>query len=355
MVNREAGMLTDRSACDLDDKCGMARWWNRHAEKRGLVPTQEADALLVGSQIHEDLEWAATCDLSMEGLANRVRTLLELPVDARQDERERAYRRAGWLIAYCLYVEPGLRTTYENVSTEDELILNRDPLWIAITPDRILRNRTTGALVYREYKSTISASYKWTNSWRYAIQLHVGMKAVEEELGEKLAYAQIMGLMKGDNRNGRLIHPYVWGWFSVSRNEWTNEYNKARGSDWMPRAVWEYPGGLIEWVQRCGEDEGLAQFPHSPPVFLNNSMLEDWVGRRTHRERVIRSVEDQCKASWEDRVIYFEPRTSQCSPAYGFECPYVPLCWNAESRKDPLAKGLYKERQPHHIIELTLI
>lgn len=357
VVNLNGAMLTDRSACELDDKCGMARWWNRHEGTRGIVPVGEIEALKVGSQIHEDLEWAANeKDLSQDTItAYCLQLACTLEHDARQEDKEILYRRMGWLAAYALYIEPRVRATYENVTTEDELILNRDPLWVAVTPDRILRNKQTGGLVYREYKSTISASYKWLNSWKRAIQLHVGMKAVEEELGQKVQFAQIMGLMKGDNKNGRLIHPYVWGWYSQSKDAWTHEYNKARGSDWMPRPVWEYAPGIVKWVQLCGEDEALAQFPHSDPVFLNDMMLEDWVGRRTHRERVIREVVDNCRESWENRVIYFEPRTSQCEPAYGFQCPYVPLCWSMERRSDPLARGDFKPRQPHHIIELTLV
>lgn len=347
----------DRSGEDLDDKCGMAFWWNRLEGDGGIVPNEDAMALRVGGEIHQDLEWAATSeDISETALTDYCQgLLLALDQDARQEEKERLYRRMGWLVAYCLWIEPGIRARYKNVFVEDELALDRKPLVVGVTPDRVLEDLVTGHLIYKEYKSTIGASFKWLNYWKYAIQLHLGMKVVEEELGRKVQFAQVMGLLKGDERNGRLMHPYVWAYFSASRNAWAHDYNKARGSDWMPAPVWEYPGGILEWVKIVGEDEGRAQFPHSSPVFLNERMLEDWVGRRTHRHRVIEEVKEKCLTSWEDRVIYFPPNLNNCAPAYGFQCPYIPLCWNAENQRNPLGRGDYIKRTPHHTIELTVI
>lgn len=348
-------LLMDRSGAELDDKCGMARWWNRHEGKRGIVSTEEAIELKVGSQIHEDMEWVALNDISEGSLLEKSRMMLSLDSpDLRQEERELIYRRVGWLLAYALFIEPTVRLKYETIKVEGELILERDPLWTPITPDRVLRDRGTGQLVYREYKTTISASYKWLNHWPYAIQLHVGMAAIEEEFNEKVAFAQVMGLMKGNNDSGRLSHPYVWGYFNDSKGEWQFDYTKARGNEWRHRPIWEFPGGPLEWVKFCGKDIALSQFPHTGPVFLNHDMLSDWVLRRTNREREIENVVDKCRDSWEDRVIYFEPRTSQCRPAFGAMCPYISLCWNAERRRDPLGKGDFKEREPHHMVEVIM-
>jgi hypothetical protein len=351
-------MLTDRSACELDDKCGMALWWNRKEGGSGMSPAITAEELQVGSEIHADLEWAATsADISPE----MVQIFCDGLAIGRGDEErqsqklnENLIRRQGWLAAYCLFLEPKIRLEYDNVLVEDELVLNRDPLWVGITPDRILRNKQSGKLVYREYKSTKDAGYKWINSWPFAIQLHVGMKAVEEELGEPVQFAQIMGLLKGRDYDGRLSHPYVWAWFNQTTGAWTHEYTKARGADWTHRPVWEYPGGIVKWVQACGEETARSLFPHSQPVFLNNRMLEDWCGRRTHREKVIREVEESCRESWETRVIYFEPRTQHCRPAWGNACPYLGACWNAEIQRNPLARGEFVPRTPHHNLELTL-
>lgn len=345
--------LIDRSGADLDDKCGMAYWWNRLEGDIGIVSNEENEALEVGKEIHDDLSVIAEAedpDAAGSGLADKI-------VGGVQEGlgRERAYRRAGWAVAFAKYIEPTIRKSWENVQTEAELILDRSPLWVPVTPDRVLRNRTfKDCIVYKEYKSTISASKKWLDSWKYSIQLHLGMKALEEETGTKPAYAQIMGLMKGDQRDGRLHHPYVWGYYNSHTGEWTHDYTKARGANWGPAPVWEYPEGIVEWVTKVGEEVAISQFPHSPPVMLNERMLNLWVGRKQARMQQVAQVKDMCKDDLGMRNVFFEMRTGHCNPAFGFSCPYQLACWNASVNKNPLGSGEYITRTPHHEVEIML-
>lgn len=354
--------LEDRSGAEMDDKCGMAYWWNRKAgpQKIGIVPSKAAPALAIGAQTHEDLLLAAQME---EITPEAVQTIIDGVLEGLSEEdkdvtnkkkMELLYRRLGWFAAFCLYVEPAIRAKYENIFLEGELILNRDPLWVAVTPDRVLRNRSTGRLEYREYKTTISASKKWLDSWQYAIQLHIGLKAIAEELDEPCQFAHIMGLMKGgeSSLDGRMIHPYVWGYYNHQRNEWGHEYDKCRGSDWVPMPVWEFDGGLVEWVQRLGPDIARSQFPLSPPVFLNERHLDLWVHRRTGRQMQIHRVEGGCRNDEKMRETFFESRTKNCKPAFGDACPYLLACWNAEVNKDPLASSEYTVRVPHHDTEI---
>jgi hypothetical protein len=259
---------------------------------------------------------------------------------------ETLYRRLGWLAAWAIYIEPTLRKEYENVGTEAEIILDRSPLWVAVTPDRLLRHRERHYLVYKEFKSTISSGPKWINHWPYAVQVHLGMKAIEEEMEEKVAFTQIVGLMKGNESYGRLNHPYVWAY--RRGDDWRSDY--AAGWDHAP--VWEYPGGVVEWVTRLGEDVARSQFPHSAPIFLNERLLDQMIERRIEREREIAEWEDASRVDPGTRNLVFEQRTEQCRPAFGDPCPFLAACWNAEINKNPLGSGLYKVREPHHEIEV---
>ena len=252
-------------------------------------------------------------------------------------------------------MEPKVREEYETVSVEAEHVLDRTPLWISYTPDRYLRHRQGGYLVYKEYKTTKWANAGWLQSWAYAPQLHIGLKGMEEELGERVGFAQVMGLMKGEVRDGRLSHPYVWGWRNSATGDWTGDYNKARSAAWDKVPVWEYPGGLVGWVRTLGGDTASAQFPHTAPVFLNERLLNDWVLRRTYREIQVGEVLSQCQTSWDARVIYFEPRTAQCRPVIGEPCPYLLACNNAAVRENPLACRDYIKRVPHHEIEIQFV
>lgn len=351
--------ITDRSAVRLDDQCGMKYYLNRKEAGIGIVPKKEALALAIGRETHVDLSAIAEMeDISEEAIEAAVGDILS-PITEEdkheQQKMEMLYRRLGWLAAYALYMEPDIRATYDTVNVEDETILDRDPLWVAVTPDRVLRHKVSKHLEYREYKTTITASKKWMESWPYAIQLHLGLAAVQEELHEDIKFAQIMGLLKGNESamDHRLLHPYVWAWYNTRHATWTHEYEKARGAEWVPMPVWEYPGGIVQWVKRLGPEIAKAQFPFSPPVFLNRRMLDEWVSRRLRRERIIRNTENACRTDFGLRSNIFERRTDICRPPFGDACPYLLVCWNAEAQRAPLATGEYEVRIPHHNVEVV--
>lgn len=357
MTTHRATLYIDRSAAETDDKCPQAYWWNRREGGRGIVPTAEQLPLLIGAQTHEDLKTIADMkDISPEAIEAVVADILK---DADRDDQakmELLYRRVGWLAAFALYIEPKLRDRYDTIQTEDEFILDRDPLWIAFTPDRVLRDRHSGMIHYREYKTTIDAGYKWMNSWKYKIQLHIGLAGLNEELNTKVAFAQIQALLKGNyyNKDHRLSHPYVWAWFNHQLDTWSmSGEDRPRGADWVPMPVWEYPGGVVKWVQLCGLETALNQFPQSPPVFLNPLMLDEWVRERTFREQKLKSSLAGCVRSPLLRSIMYPKHRDQCQPAFGDPCPYLDACWNAEVNKDPLKSGKYVKRIPHHEVEVV--
>lgn len=348
--------LLDRSGGELDDTCGMAFWYNRLEHDHGIVPIDRPDYFQDGINIHDDLSTVAEMELSRASIEDLISHILSVNGDLTIEQKETLYRRAGWVAAFALFVEPRIRAEFENVSTEAELILDRDPLWVPVTPDRVLCHREGRYLVYKEYKSTITAGAKWASSWPYQIQLHIGMKAIEEELNEPVAYSQIIGLLKGDRRGDHLLHPYVWGYRHSKTGAWTHEYAKARTADWERAPVWDYPDGCVAWVEACGEEVALSQFPHSAPVFLNERMLDNWVARKTSRmEEIKYALENGARADESIRRLYFEQRTKACAPAFGDACPYRPCCWNASINAAPLASGIYEERVPHHQIETNAL
>lgn len=357
--------MEDRSGAETDDKCGMAYWWNRKAGPAGIgiVPKKEALALAIGRETHNDLLAVAQMeDIRPEAIQEHVDSILigltetDRAIENRS-KMEMLYRRLGWFIAFALYHEPALRLKYETVFVEDEIILDREPLWVAVTPDRILRNRSNGVMEYREYKTTISASQKWLQSWHFAIQLHIGLAATSEELGTKVSFAHIMGLMKGSESSvdRHLVHPYVWGYYNHQQDKWGWSYEKCRNNDWVPMPVWEFEGGLVKWVQMLGPEIAQTQFPLSPPVFLNERMLNKWVARRAARQQQISLVEDSCRKDMATRELFFESRTNKCRPAFGDACDYLMCCWNAEAEKDPIGTGDYTARTPHHEVEINFL
>lgn len=351
-------LLDDRSGAELDDKCGQAYFWNRKFGGIGIVPKEESKHLTVGALTHEDMHMAATMeDISETKIKAIVDGILDGLTAGEQELQQRMemlYRRLGWFIAWLLFMEPAVRETYETITTEAEMVLDRDPLWVSVTPDRIVRHRSSGHLEYWEYKTTISASTKWMMSWVYKIQLHLGIAVVQEELEKPVKHAHVIGLMKGtEDYNGNLRHPYVYAYHNTETQEWTHDYQKARSAAWTKRGVWFYPDGLVAWVKKLGSEVALAQFPMSPPVALNADMLNEWTFRRKMRlMRINRAPEHGGNLQEKMHWVTFEKKQNQCRPPFGDQCPYLQACWNAEIGKDPIGSGIYVKRQPHHQLEI---
>ena len=339
-MNQTLPILTDRTSEEVDELCGMKYWWYKHEQGKGIVPTQEEDYFTAGRELHKDL------DLYAQGqtVAEVVGTIPG-PGDGGQVGQERHARRSGLAAAFGLYIEPFLRKFGTEVCSEGEVVLDRPPLWVAVIPDRIQR-RKGGGLVYREWKSTKSLRKEWQDHWLYAIQIHLGIKAVEEEMGERIEYGQVLGLNKGYDRDGRLIHPYVWAYRKGA--EWSHEYKFG----WDHAPVWEYPGGVVEWVERCGQEVGLKQFAWSPPIFLDQRLLDRWIDQRKRRHAQIQPILQQAQTDLSVRDSHFDQRLIHCRPAYGPACPYLAACHNASVNANPLGSGMYKVRTPHHDLEL---
>lgn len=349
---------TDRSAAELDDKCGMAFFWNRLYGKRGIVPKKDALALRIGAETHEDLAKIAMMrDISADALKDMVADLMSgLSDDDRlnQPYMELLYRRMGWFVGFAMFIEPLLRDEYVDLGVEKELILDRDPLFIGVTPDRVLQNRQDKSITYLEYKTTKTCTTGWLLGWNYRPQLHLGMAAIGEELGQPVKFARIMALQKGhySHADHRLLHPYVWAWYNHEQNRWTHSYEEARSKDWARMPVWEFPGGIVEWVSKCGPEVAKDQFPFTQPIFFNKSLLDGWVARRLNRERRIHPIVEVSQKNIHVRRIHFEMRTAQCMPPYGEACPFIQACYNSTVNENPFIHGEYIERTPHHDVEI---
>lgn len=340
----EGPYFYSRTEIETDWTCGQKLWLSKFQDGLGIIPVQEASYFIQGREIHEDLAAIA----NGEAIDNTVRRIIpgEWPSDT--TSAEILARRVGWAVGFKLFVEPIIRAKYENVSVESEIVLDRTPLWIGVTPDRVLRDRSDGKLVYREYKTSKDFSGSWMAHWPYAIQLHLGIAALEEELGESIKFAQIQGLLKGGVYKGRMTHPYVYSY--VNRQGDLCAYKP--GLELV--AVWNWPGGVVDFVTRKGEDVAREVFPLSEPIFADHRLIESLVDSRLNRAREIDANKETARANLDVRRLVFEPRYSQCRPQFGSPCPYLACCHNATIGDAPLASGMYVNRIPHHELEIQL-
>lgn len=347
-------LLTDRTTIETDWSCGMKRWWYKEEGGKGIVPVVEAVYFKQGRDYHSDFAEIALAgdpaQLAVELIAG-----LEGRIHGTDDQllQEELTRRAGWIAANALYLEPETRRDYNTLLVEAELVLERDPLWIAVTPDRVLERKSDGAVVVRDYKGVggWGITKNWLDQWPFAIQMHTLIAAVSEELDRPIGFAQVVGLSKGQQKDGRLRHPYVWGWWEPDGTPETDYYAaKRKGLDIRP--VWEYAEGILEWVRKLGPEVASAQFGFSAPIYLNERLLDTLVESRTRREREVRVFKATAQKDKRVRALHFEPRYSECRPAIGSPCPYLAACHDQHVNNNPIGSGLYVERTPHHDLEL---
>lgn len=334
-------MLTDRTTIETDWECGMKRWWYKMEGGTGMVPVDEAPYYEQGRILHHHLATlleGTPLATVLEGVGPPP--LEDLPA------LEVWSRLVGWLVAFHDYLLPRWRERYDVVMVEKELILDRTPLWVATTADVVLRDKEDNRLVVVDWKTVGMMGKSWIEHWPYAVQMHLNTLAVAEELGETPKYAQVVGLLKGQDRDGKLSHPYVWA-YSDGEDHWqTNYYAK-----YPKRLVVEYPGGVEAWVRYLGEEVALAQFPHSAPIIIDPRMVAELIEDRTSRESVVAMDTERSRTNWAYRRLRFEQRFKGCRPSFGSPCPYLAACHNGEVNRDPLGSGLFVARTPHHDVE----
>ena len=239
--------VTDRTTIVTDWGCGMARWWYKEEGGSGIVPATEAVWFKQGRDYHSDFDLLAR---AKDPLLTATQLIAELESAMRETSDQLALeelcRRAGWVAANALYLEPETRRTYLTLGTEHELVLDRTPLWIAVTPDRVLERLSDDRVVVRDYKGVggWGITKNWLDQWLYDAQMQTLVAAVEEELGRTGVFAQVVGLSKGQEKGGKLRHPYVWGWWDEAEEPITDYYEaKRKGLDIRP--VWEYARGIL--------------------------------------------------------------------------------------------------------------
>ncbi len=336
-----APLLTDRTTIVTDWKCRRKRWWYKDYLEKGIVPVEEAAALKAGRFTHEDLANLVS-GMPLDGvLAN----MGEAPLD---DSLllEPWLRRRGWAVAFYRYLLPKLQDQYEFLKVEHELILDRGDLWVAGTPDALARDKTDKRLVKIDWKSVGMLGRGWVTHWRYAVQQMLNAKAVEEEIGEPIKYSLIIGLVKGQERDGKLRHPYVWAYSDGER--WSGDWKR----DWDLRLTSEYEGGVERWVEALGEEKGLEQFPFSAPIFQDERLLSKLIKQRKWREQEVKDHRAAAQTDEEIRDRYWPHNFEECRPVFGDPCPYQAVCHNAAIEADPIGSGLYVPRTPHHDVEL---
>src|SRR3989304_1592815 len=148
-------LFTEMQSTEVDNICSMKYWYMEHFGGNGILPASTVLTDKILEETLKDFRLIANMeDIGKEPIQELVDSLVvSLTDEDKKNVRamELLYRRIGWMVAFALFTEPSTRNIYETLDTGDDIILDKDPLWVGIKACRVLRDRTTSEILYREY------------------------------------------------------------------------------------------------------------------------------------------------------------------------------------------------------------
>jgi len=188
---------------------------------------------------------------------------------------------------------------------------------------------------------------KWTSSWTYQPQLHVGCRAIEKHFDEPCGHAIVQGWQKGYEAYGRLNSNLVYG-YQGPNGEVQRKY-KYNWDRFVVNDPWK-------WVQTFSDEEWSMHFPQTLPISVNQHIVDDFCQSVAWKERALFNTRKQIRQFPKDTewlLNYWYPQSfNQCEPSFGERCPFLEACHNPTVGKDPLNSSFYIRRQPHHKMEV---
>jgi hypothetical protein len=362
--------LHDRSRAVADWKCPRYRHLAYHAYGTGITSGTTSLELFMGTSIHDGMAAIATMtaggltvDIDMIADASRQQMLDALlpKVDGDPDSIEFAWEQStlveGLIRGFYKHAWPRLIAQYPRILfIEQEMEYPHDDMLFMSKPDLILSNEEGDEAIYLEYKSTASKREDWINSWDTAVQLHSTIRAVSASTGVQIERVIVQGLYKGYESYGKQSSPFCYAYKKTGQPPFVPDqvqYEYRYGFKRYP--TWELPGGLKVWVASMPEEVLVNQFPQTPPIFINDELVNAFFRQRALREKEIATALDVLSTAEDPEHIQFvmdksfPQRFDQCQPGWGKPCTFRKICHG--NIPDPLKSGFAK-REPHHVKEL---
>lgn len=358
-------IVFDRSRTTTDWTCPRKRYLGYDYEGTGITSSSTSLELFLGSCVHDGLA-AIASGANIDEVASKAgeaiyKSLTEEVYESDKKDievfaLEQSSLCEGLLRGFYRSTWPNLMSTYpEIVAIEQEMIYPYNNLIFMSKPDLVVRDKE-GNLFYIEYKTTSSKKDGWINSWDTAVQLHSSIKAIETTRGEKVTGVVVQGLYKGYESYGKQSSPFCYAYrregqapFSTTQTR----YNYQAGFKRFP--IWEVEGGVKKWVEEMPMDILMEQFPQTPPIYINEDLINNFFEQCSFREHEIDLAKSMLKLDSLDeegkKMILdntFPQRFDQCQPAWGRACGFRSICHGGI--QDPLSAG-YVLRTPHHKLE----
>lgn len=248
-------------------------------------------------------------------------------------------------------------------------------------PDFVMRRKSDGEIGVHDFKTTASVTEGYVTEWQSSVQMAVGTLGVEARLGQPVTHYYIHALIKGQRKSEYNVttgdydgperqHSHlVYGYCKpanppLTKDDWqpkwkylgTDGKNHTIGKQYVKRPVWEYPGGVEQWIFDLPMEMIYESFPVIGPYGRQTKMIPGFLSEmyyEEHRwqERLQKIYEAPQEAK--ELVLLAEvPRSWGCYK-YGKPCVYMDTCYKVPGYESPVASGKFVERRPHHEPEVT--
>lgn len=371
------------SRVSTDWQCPRKRYLRYEFEEKGIVSENDPLELFLGTTVHDALAAIAYMDrdaredLTIDLIAETARRQIFeafIQEDTNSSEEELLYAREqaslieGLIRGFYKFSWPILRNQYpEIVAIEADLEFYHDfegkgtskeeaSFLYTAKPDLLVRNKE-GKLYYIEYKTTSSKKDSWVASWQTAVQLHSTLRAVEQTLGEKPEGVIVQGLYKGYESYGKQSSPFCYAYGRRAYPPFDKgevRYDYAPGFKRTP--TWTMEGGVKAWVEGMPEEILQGQFPSTPPIFIDEKLVDNYFKQRAAREAEILLYRDlKAKSDEASQEVLlnniFPQRFDQCVPSFGRPCLYRKICHG--NLQEPLKAG-FKYRESLHPLDMEV-
>lgn len=390
--------FVDRSRIETFQSCHRKRFFEYHFAGVGIVRKGLQVELATGSAIHSCLEdlgdgvgGSERLDAIIRGNQHYYRNeakenglLIEpVPDNVEQDIQEQLDLIEALVRLHEILLAPQDAQEYETLASESEITYEIAPgMNFMARPDKVLRRRSDGVVIVRNYKSTANPDMTWRDQWRYDMQVISEVEAVKKSLGVDVWGVQIVGLVKGRRSefDGRYSHnnSLIYCWVPKDKNslgtslemypsyEYTCDSPHSRcsggkkhrlGPSYEKRAVREvFPGGIKGWLEHLRDHYPgvLEQYLLVlPPVIVPSHEVDQW--RRTvvaQEQRIQNSLEHEDLTDPEKLDEAFPMYTAHGNCLRPRKCQFFPICWEGAGLNP---NELYRWRTPNHPQELVQI
>lgn len=366
--------IFSRSDIEQDWECPRSTYWRRVFGERGLDTAGSDYDLTFGTILHAATHKLLTNkDLDPRNVAQRAGELLEaecrsqgapqwltqVQADPEVWFRERHTLIRGMILGWYKVILPQLTSMGALFGVEHEVTLTEGDLCMMTQPDVLIEPHDSEELVYVEWKTTKQASPGWFMHWTTAPQFMAAALAVQQTLNKTVGLYQVIGLLKGDWKDGWQHSPFCWGWRYLQNNgsyDYAWEWESARRKGWER---FQIPESMIEWwVENMPQQTLIKQFPQTLPLPIAEYQTEAFRRQMFIREKQISDAKEFLAFSeltpadkQEALDGIFPQHFSHCNPVFGRACWAHELCWQPVVAMDPIGSGRYVWRVSHHEME----